>query len=202
MTKIDEELLRRQVKAELRKRLRGLRKTTPTSSIAARSIKIIGNLEEMDAVRAAKSIALFWPIMDRHEVDLRVFDGFLRTRGMRIAYPSIDRATDTMNFRFTDDRKSMVDAGLGFLEPTEDAPIAARGEIDVVVAPALAVDPRGHRLGYGAGYYDRALPAYVPPATSIAVAFDFQLLAEIPNTDTDVPVQWIVTDTRVIEAPR
>lgn len=200
MTAIDEELLRRKMKAELRKRLRGLRKTTPTSSISARSIKIIAHVEEMDVVRAAKSIALFWPIIERHEVDLRVFDKLLRQRRVRVAYPSIERGTNAMSFRFVDDPKSMQDAGFGFLEPAKDAPLAARGEIDVILAPALAVDPRGHRLGYGAGYYDRTLPAYVPPATSIAVSFDFQLLAEIPSTDTDVPVQWIVTDTRVLEA--
>ncbi len=197
---IDEESLRRQVKAELRKRLRGLRKTTPASSITARSIKIIAHVEELDVVRNARTIALFWPMVARHEVDLRPFDGLLRRRGVRVAYPSIDQETHVMTFRFIDEPTSMHDAGLGFLEPDEDAPVAARGDLDVVIAPALAVDPRGHRLGYGAGYYDRTLPAYVPPATSIAVAFDFQLLADIPSTDTDVPVQWIVTDTRVLEA--
>ncbi|HEY5239824.1 MAG TPA: 5-formyltetrahydrofolate cyclo-ligase, partial [Polyangiaceae bacterium] len=60
--------------------------------------------------------------------------------------------------------------------------------------------PRGHRIGYGAGYYDRALPRFAPPAVSVTVLFDFQLVAEVPTTDGDVTVDWIVTDTRVMKA--
>jgi len=188
---IDEELLRRRVKAELRKRMRGLRNSTPESAIAARSAKIVERLEAMNVVRAAKSIALFWPITSRHEVDLRA----LRTTA-KVAYPHID-AEDRMTFRFPGDPSAMEEAGKGFCQPSDDSPIA--DSLDVVVVPALAVDPRGHRLGYGAGYYDRALAA-MQSTTSIAVAFDFQLLAEIPITETDVAVKWIVTDTRTLSA--
>ena len=53
--------------------------------------------------------------------------------------------------------------------------------------------PTGHRLGYGRGYYDRTL-ALMPRTTSVAVAFDFQLIAEVPSEAHDVPVTWVVTD--------
>jgi len=68
--------------------------------------------------------------------------------------------------------------------------------------PALAVDPRGHRIGYGAGFYDRALPRFVPPAAAIVVAFDFQLVAEVPETPLDFAAAWVVTDTRTLAAER
>jgi len=71
-----------------------------------------------------------------------------------------------------------------------------------VLVPALALDSRGHRLGYGAGYYDRTLPRFCPPAVSIGVAYDFQLLVELPVTEGDVPCDWIVTDTRALAAER
>jgi 5-formyltetrahydrofolate cyclo-ligase len=92
----------------------------------------------------------------------------------------------------------MTHHALGFREPPADAPPAS--ELDVIVVPALAVDPRGHRIGYGAGHYDRTLAALGPGVVSVAVAFDFQLLAEIPNTDGDVAVGWVVTDERAMEA--
>ena len=66
--------------------------------------------------------------------------------------------------------------------------------------PALGVAPSGHRIGYGAGYYDRTLPLHAPPAVTLAVAYDFQLLAEVPVTEGDVPVDFIVTDRRVLRA--
>jgi 5-formyltetrahydrofolate cyclo-ligase len=90
--------------------------------------------------------------------------------------------------------------GFGFREPSLDDPEAVRGEVEAVVVPALAADPSGHRIGYGAGYYDRTLPRFAPPAVAVAVVFDFQLVAEVPTTDGDVRVDWIVTDTRVMKA--
>jgi 5-formyltetrahydrofolate cyclo-ligase len=66
--------------------------------------------------------------------------------------------------------------------------------------PALAIDPSGHRIGYGAGYYDRTLPRFAPPAIAIAVAFDFQLVSEVPATPSDVRVGWLATDARVLDA--
>jgi 5-formyltetrahydrofolate cyclo-ligase len=105
-----------------------------------------------------------------------------------------------MSFRFVEQTGSMLEQGLGFREPSQDAPEASPGTLDAVIVPALAVGPMGHRLGYGAGYYDRTLPAFAPPAVTVAVAFDFQLLAEIPFTAGDVAVSWIVTDTRTLRA--
>jgi 5-formyltetrahydrofolate cyclo-ligase len=192
-----EEVLRFKVKAELRKRLRAVRRTTPLEACAARSAKIVEALEAHPAVRAASKLALFWPIEERHEVDLRSFDGSLRARGASVAYPAIDQDTGVMSFRFVADPEKMEDLGYGFREPPEDAPEA--NELDVVVVPAIGVDPTGHRIGYGAGYYDRALPSVVPPAVSIAVAYDWQLVAEVPATPGDVRVAFVVTDARTID---
>jgi 5-formyltetrahydrofolate cyclo-ligase len=105
-----------------------------------------------------------------------------------------------MTFRFVARPEAMQEQGLGFREPTPSDPEAAPGELDAIVVPALAVDPRGHRIGYGAGFYDRALARFAPPATAIAVGFDFQLVAEAPETEGDVPVAWIVTDARAMRA--
>ena len=194
---IDEEVLRRKVKAELRKRMRALRKTAPADACAQRSVKIVRALEAHPVVAAALRVALFWPIEERHEVDLRALDASLRARGARVAYPTIDPETHAMTFRFAD-ADALVEAGFGFREPPASAPAAVRGEIDVIVVPALAIDPTGHRIGYGAGYYDRTIPAFAPPAATIAVAYDYQLIAEVPVTDGDVAVQWIVTDDRAL----
>jgi 5-formyltetrahydrofolate cyclo-ligase len=193
-----EELLRVRVKAELRKRMRGLRKALPTTACADRSARIAARLAALEPIAEARSVCLFWPIEDRHEVDLRPLDAQLRERGVRVAYPGIDPDTGAMSFRFVADPDAMEEHGFGFREPSLREPEAGPGELDVIVVPALAIDPRGHRIGYGAGYYDRALPRFAPPTVSVAVAFDFQLVAEAPESAIDVPVDWIVTDTRTL----
>jgi 5-formyltetrahydrofolate cyclo-ligase len=195
-SELHEHDLRRRVKRELRKRLRALRTTTPLDACLSRSARIIEQLEILDFVRSAKSVALFWPIEARHEVDLRPLDAVLRARGVRVAYPAIE----PMPERFVDDVSTLDERGFGFREPVADAVQVSPDlhELDVVIVPALALDPTGQRIGYGAGYYDRAMATST--ATKVGVIFDFQLVLEVPATDGDVPVDWIVTDTRTLRA--
>jgi 5-formyltetrahydrofolate cyclo-ligase len=195
-----ESLLRRRVKAELRKRMRGLRMAMPASACAERSARVVDRLLALDVVVAARAVALFWPIEERHEVDLRAAGARLAERGVRVAYPAIDQEMRQMLFRFVDRPDAMVEQGFGFREPAAREPEAPPGALDVIVVPALAVDPRGHRIGYGAGYYDLTLPRFVPPSVAVAVAFDFQLVAEAPSVETDFAVRWVVTDARVLDA--
>ncbi|MCL2725553.1 MAG: 5-formyltetrahydrofolate cyclo-ligase [Polyangiaceae bacterium] len=191
-----EEFIRAQVKAELRKRMRGLRKTVPVSACETRSAAILSRLLSLDVFANPKSVALFWPILVRHEVDLRRLDTSLRARGIRVAYPAIVPETNVMTFRYAEDPLHLDDQGYGFLEPPLSA-VEAKA-LDVIVVPALAVDPAGQRIGYGAGYYDRTLPNYAPPAVTIAVAYDWQLVSEVPVTEGDIAVAWVVTDARTL----
>ena len=206
-----EDVLRRRVKAELRKRMRGLRGALPASACAQRSARISERLMSLERFARARAVALFWPMARRREVDLRALDARLRLTGVRVAYPAVDAQSRDLVFRFVADPEAMIEdstqpevapqlRGIGLREPSPHEPEALPGEIDAIVVPALVVDPTGHRIGYGAGYYDRALPRFVPPATSIAVAFDFQLLVEVPATEGDVRAEYVVTDARTIHA--
>jgi 5-formyltetrahydrofolate cyclo-ligase len=195
-----DDVLRRRVKAELRKRMRGLRKTLPLQACDERSSRIVERLTSLPVFARARTVALFWPMQDRHEVDLRPLYARLRERGLGVAFPRVDRAKVAMSFHFVEDTSRMVDDPSGIREPSSESPLALPGELDVIVVPALALDPRGHRIGYGSGYYDRTLPDFAPPASTMGVAFDFQLVAEVPNEEGDAAVQWIVTDTRTLAA--
>src|SRR5277367_2500472 len=156
-----EAALRYRAKVALRQRARALRNTIPREAIAERSARIAARLEALPRVADARAVALFWPIEGRNEVDLTGLDARLRARHTRLAYPSIDADTRVMTFRFVDDPARMEERGLGFREPDAEAPEAL--ELDVIVVPALQIDGRGHRIGYGAGFYDGALPRYAPP---------------------------------------
>jgi 5-formyltetrahydrofolate cyclo-ligase len=194
------EMLAYQAKAALRKRARALRNSMPREAIAQRSARIVEKVEALPEVARAAGVALFWPIEGRNEVDLTALDARLRAAGKRVAYPSIDPDTRVMVFRWVDDPTAMDERGLGFREPDPSAPEAAG--LDVIVVPALQIDARGYRIGYGAGFYDRTLPRYCPPAKSVGVAFSFQLVAEVPITAGDVAVSLVITDERVFEPER
>ncbi len=83
------------------------------------------------------------------------------------------------------------------LEPIEVTKIAYKN-INLVLVPGIVFDIKGHRIGYGFGYYDKFL-AKVPKAIKIGLAFDFQVIDKIPREMHDVPVDLIVTEKRVIE---
>ncbi len=190
-------VLRYRAKTVLRQRMRALRNSIPREGLAERSAKIRAALLLRPEIAGARTVALFWPIVGRGEVDLRPLAEELRARGIVVAFPAIDRETRVMTFRVPADPAAMAERGLGFQEPTPEEPEAR--EIDVVVVPALGVDGEGNRIGYGAGYYDRTLPRFCPPAVAIGVVYDFQLLFEVPVTEGDVPIPVVVTDERMIE---
>ena len=181
-------------KAELRKRLRALRQTTPANACAKRSERIVERLLELEPMAHAARVALFWPIEERHEVDLRPLDRTLRDRGATVFYPSVDEETRVMTFRAAAPNELTLGA-LGFRGAPSAAPEATA--LDVIVVPALALDAQGRRLGYGAGFYDRTLGRFAG-AVTVGVAYDFQLLAEVPALGGDVSVAWVVTDVRTL----
>jgi 5-formyltetrahydrofolate cyclo-ligase len=195
--------LKRRAKRHLRQRMRALRGAVPPEALARRSAAVVERLSGLPEVGAARSVALFWPILGSGEVDLREMDAACRARGARVFYPRMpDAAGGSIGFARVDSASDLAEAGHGFLEPPGAAPAAVPGELDLVIVPALAVAEAGLRLGYGSGFYDAVLPLFCPPAVSIVVAFEFQLLAELPTTEGDVACAVVVTDARTLRVPR
>jgi 5-formyltetrahydrofolate cyclo-ligase len=194
-----EALLRARAKVELRKRMRALRTAVPEAARGARSERIVGHIAASAPFARADRVALFFPMVDEGEVDLRGLDRIARDRGKRVLYPALTDVPGEMALCYASPL-DLEDRGHRFLEPrATDAP-GETGPDLLIVAPALAIALDGHRIGYGKGYYDRLLARMAPPAVSMVVAYDFQLVAEIPITPTDRSAQWLVTDTRIEEA--
>lgn len=182
-----------------------LRAAVPAAARVKRDEAIMAQLRGLPEVQRARSIALFVPMAEKAEIDLRPLDAEWRAEGRRIFYPRLsDVVREAGQAPFLNGELApaslaeLVESNAGFLEPPASARPASRGEVDLVVVPALAVSGTGHRLGYGAGFYDRVLPAYCPPAVAVAVAYDFQLLAELPVFDWDVACDVVVTDRRTL----
>lgn len=178
--------------------MRALRQGFSADSLAKRSERIVeGVLGALEQVQA-RSVASFWPMEGRGEVDLRALDAALRLRDGQLHYPFMTPAKGggfATGFARTDSPGELKERGRGFLEPDPKRAVGP-GEVDVVLVPALAADARGMRIGYGAGYYDATLGDVRPPAQAWIVVFDFQLMAELPNEAHDVPCDFVLTDER------
>jgi 5-formyltetrahydrofolate cyclo-ligase len=191
--------LRRQAKAAMRKSRRAMRNSIPESARSARAERIVARVLEEPAWKAARRIGLFWPMLDRNEVDVRPLDRAARDQGKVVAYPILLNAMDMA--LLVADPSELDERGHGFAEPPENAPPIEPSEL-VIIVPALAVDPSGQRIGYGRGFYDRLLQRMAPPAFALAVAYDFDVVAEVPVTEGDYPVDMVATDERVFRIPR
>jgi 5-formyltetrahydrofolate cyclo-ligase len=189
-------------KQELRKRMRAVRTAHPAEALRIRSRALVARAVALPAFAAARKVALFFPMEDRKEVDLRELDAEARRQGKRVYYPFLEPRGEAMvsGLRLTESLQDLAERGRRFLEPPPEAPVAGRGDVDLLFVPALAVAPSGHRLGYGAGFYDSLLPDVCPPAIAVAVAYDFQLLVELPTLPHDVACDLVLTDTRSLEA--
>jgi 5-formyltetrahydrofolate cyclo-ligase len=106
----------------------------------------------------------------------------------------------TLDWVAYDPAAPLVTTPLGIPEPAGErlGPDAPNG-CDVVIVPALAVDHAGHRLGRGAGYYDRALAGVRVPLC--ALVFTHELLPVVPHEPHDVPVQMAVTPAGLFRVP-
>lgn len=194
---LPEDELRRRVKAELRNRMRAVRRAIPEEARAARSARIWERVLARPEWAAARTVMLF--VSMRTEIDTAAAVAAARAAGKRVCAPRMIDDGRALEVRQWDAEIEPVESGRMVREPPETAPLVDPADVDLVIVPALAMDPRGARIGYGAGLYDGLLPR-LERARAIAVVFDFQLIAEIPETAGDARVHTIITDERELEA--
>lgn len=167
----------------------GLDPATRTSATAA----VVERLAELPALRAAARVMLTRAIGD--ELDLAALERRLRAAGVTVALPVVDGA-DLAVVDVTDDT-AFVPGWHGVPEPV--GPPAA-GPVDLVVVPALTLDRRGGRLGYGGGHYDRFLARAGAGATTVGAVYDAQLVDEVPTLPHDVRLDLVVTEAGTWDA--
>ncbi len=188
-----ERYLRERVKKELRRRIRAIRGALPAEARAQRSKRVAERVLALPEVSSASCVVGFVSI--RSEVDPSAILDALEATGARIGLPRVDTGRGAVVLH--ERTLPLQLSPFGVPEPPPNAPEIAPNEVDLVLVPGLAFDPRGYRVGYGKGYYDRLLST-MPQARSIAVGFDFQLVPEVPNLPHDVPVEIVATDARIL----
>lgn len=85
----------------------------------------------------------------------------------------------------------------GIREPKICLPRRVFSEIDLALIPAIAFDASGHRIGFGNGYFDRLLKKL--RCVTIGLAYEFQIIDKVPTHVYDVPVDYIITERRLIQ---
>ena len=138
-------------------------------------------------------VAGYWPM--RSEIDPRPLMARFARSGWRLALPvTPSRGTEGgLAFRLWTSDATMAPHAFGMQEPPASAETTRP---DLVLVPLLAFDAAGHRLGYGAGHYDRTLERLRAegPVKAIGVAFAGQGTDALPSTSYDQPLDAILTE--------
>ena len=112
--------------------------------------------------------------------------------GCQVAFPRVIAKDQPLDFHHVPDGDVLEPGSFGIREPLENWP---RARPDMLLVPLLAFDARGHRLGYGGGYYDRTLALLKVPA--IGIAYAGQEAASLPRGPHDMALTMVVTEQGV-----
>jgi 5-formyltetrahydrofolate cyclo-ligase len=146
---------------------------------------------------AARIVSVFWPIRD--EPDTLPLIAALAAHGFGAALPvTVSRAAPLI-FRLWRPGDATIPGAMNIPEPLANAPAV---DPDLLFVPLACFDRRGHRIGYGAGHYDRtlaALRAAAPATIAVGVAYSAAQTPEIPDEAHDQRLDFILTERELID---
>lgn len=187
---------------EQKRRLRAVAKTRRAAAQAGEGAAGEGaaeavsrNLRAAVPLPANAVVSAYWPMGS--ELDPRPLIMALQGAGHQIALPVVVEANQPLVFRAWSPGDDLEPAAFNTQIPSADKPELTPG---VVLAPLLAFDRRGYRLGYGGGFYDRTLDILRLGGDVLAVglAYAGQEVPAVPRDLNDKRLDWIVTEAEAI----
>jgi 5-formyltetrahydrofolate cyclo-ligase len=189
-----------QTKAALRAAALALRDALPAAERAAAAAAIAGRAFPLQVV-SGMIVAGFSPMKAKSEINPIPLLRKLSDAGAQLALPAIAGRGHPLIMRAWHFGAPLAAGQWGIREPTPDAPEVAP---DILIVPLAAFDRQGHRIGYGAGYYDLTINALRAKKKMVAVgiAYAAQEIPKVPATERDARLDLVLTEREVIDFRR
>ncbi|ANB60452.1 5-formyltetrahydrofolate cyclo-ligase [Anoxybacteroides amylolyticum] len=179
------------IREQMRERLRQL---TPEAKRAYDG-QIAARLYAFPVWQRATTVAL--TISKGQEINTTPLIENAWKEGKIVCVPKCYPTTKTMTFRAIRSFDQLETVYFGLSEPIEAVTDEIAPEaIDVMIVPGICFSIDGYRIGYGGGYYDRYLQQVKSPTVSLA--YPFQVMEQLPIEPHDIPVDYIITNEKVI----
>ena len=183
-------------KTALRKEVQALLKQMSAAERAKASSQARSRLKPQAIWESAKLILFFAPLPEEVDVWPLLIEALIVGKGT--ALPRFDSATKTyVACRVENPDRDLVRGKFGIREPRALCRRVSPARVDLILVPGVAFDLRGCRLGRGKGYYDRLLASL--PGAKCGVAFDQQVVSEVPAEEHDVRLDCLLTPSRWVE---
>jgi 5-formyltetrahydrofolate cyclo-ligase len=163
----------------------------------ARSRAVQARALRMPAYAASRSVALYSPAQNEVDTGDILLNAF--TEGRKVFFPrtSAGGAGHFIGVKSGDELRA---GRYGILEPTGSEPLSESDRVGLVAfVPGVAFDVAGNRLGRGLAWYDRILPSLGDKAILVGLAYDFQIVEQVPTQAWDRNVHYVVTETKLID---
>lgn len=191
INKLNKQLIRRQ--------LLNNRKILSKRAITEQSHRIAESLINSNMYRQSKNIMLY--MATKSEVQTQEIIHSAQKEDKKIFIPLIIRESNEIIPSLIQDFKTELTPGaLGIMQPKEEYYRVVQPDIlDLVIVPGVAFTRQGQRLGRGGGYYDRFLSRLGQHTVSVGLAFEMQIVEQIPTNEKDMPVDYIITEEGIIQ---
>lgn len=176
-------------KQALRKQLREKRKALLPTLREEKNLQIARKLLELKELKDAKSVLFY--VSTPEEVDTHFAIKEVLKQGKKVFVPKLEK--DEMKLCPLANFEELSPGTFGILEPCESTAESHPKQIDLFIIPGIAFDKKGNRLGQGKGHYDRLLKE--TKGIKVGLAFEEQVLEELPIETHDVPLDLLITDT-------
>ena len=180
-------------KSALRRRMKAAREGWEAEYRQKADAAIARHVLASEAWRAAGTVFAYVSV--GCEVDTRALIEAALREGKRVCAPRC-LGKGRMEARAVESLEALVPGAHGLLEPAEGAAIVPPEEIGLTIVPCLAADRRGHRLGYGGGYYDRFLRGAA--GASMCLCRARALLEDVPREEHDAAVDMVVSEAGIV----
>lgn len=178
------------MKTALRSKISEKRNSLSGEQINKKSFKIMETLFSLDEFRKAKVIHCYIS----KEKEVQTGDIIKESsKNKTVVVPCVQK--EGLISAELNDFCELKKNSFGVLEPADPHPFPA-GKIELALVPGIVFDRKGYRIGYGKGYYDKFLRNF--RAIKIGLAYDFQVVDEVPKEEHDIKVDYIITEKEVI----
>lgn len=183
-------------KKQLRSFLRKRRRDLSPHEVIESSRLVTQRLLTFAPFRQASTVVLY--NADENEVVTEAIWQAAVKQDQAVYYPRITADKADLEFVRRYPGEQLVLGTFNILIPSGNQLLLGMQPSDIVLTPGVGFDEKGHRLGRGKGYYDRAFRGVLADALRVALAYELQMVSTLPSGPEDERVQWIVTESRLL----
>jgi 5-formyltetrahydrofolate cyclo-ligase len=188
----------RDLKKHIRKEVMAVRKALSIDEATKKSDDVMDNLIKSGLLDGYDHIMAFMDF--RNEVQTERIINHIWSLGKSVYIPLVDNDTMTITIHRISDLEDMSISSFGIREPNpKKTPAVDPQVVELILAPGVAFDASGYRIGYGAGMYDKMLAMIEKKPVVAALSFELQMVPSVPHESHDVKMDYIITEKKVYD---